>query len=188
MEKGSDYLTGQVFNRILFTIMTQEKDKTPPSPESLKSGTEKALDVAAIASYPVGLIAGYKVATTHVRDEATRNLSHTSLYKDLQEIRQQKGNALREELESKSARPIETITKELQELESTFYKGRTERLEKAGIKSTRDYWKHLRASEKFGAVIQGATVSSIIIGAVILMTQSKDIFKDLFDKDKSNSR
>lgn len=168
--------------------MAQDKDKSTTPQDTEKSATEKALDIAAIASYPIGLYAGYKVTDVQIRDEATKNLSHTGLYYDILHTRETQGEALREELRVGNARSVDEISKDLQAIENTFYKDRTAILEKAGVKTTSDYWAHLRASEKFGAVIQGATVSSIIIGAAILMTQSKGIFKSLFGSDKDKSR
>jgi hypothetical protein len=169
--------------------MDEEENLAPKEASDKPSAVRKALDAVALISYPTGLFAGWKVTRASIRDEARKNLLHTHIIDDLEEKRETQGRTLRDELLHKGKSPQE-ISRELKKLEDTFYDARNTRYGEAGIKTTGDYWGHLRPSEKFNSVIQGATVSSIIIGSVILITQSKNLFKHVFGNpdDSSPSR
>jgi hypothetical protein len=174
-------------------LMPMNENDIPAAADGKKpSALSKTLDFASLASYPVGIFAGWKVTRAAIRDEARKNLHHTHIIDDLEKTRETEGTALRDELLKKTGtkRSPEELSKALKQVEENFYDARNARYTSAGIRGTGDYWKHLRSSEKFNAIVQGATVSSIIIGAVILMTQSKNLFSHLLgsSEDESKSR
>lgn len=161
--------------------MPAEKDKNAPAEQNA------LLNAVSIASYPVSGVIGYKVAEAQIRDEAVKNLSHDGLLKELQRKREETGGRLVQEINSPHSRPMGVISRELEQVEKSFYEGRAALFEKMGVKTTREHWSHLRSSEKFNAIIQGATVASIIIGATILVTQSKHLFSGLLGESDDQS-
>jgi hypothetical protein len=169
--------------------MDEEENLAPKEAPDKPSAVRKVLDTVALISYPTGLFAGWKVTRASIRDEARKNLLHTHIIDDLEKDRKDRGEKLHEELLAGN-KGHKDISKELKALEEDFYLKRNNRYADAGIKTTGDYWGHLRPSEKFNSVIQGATVTSIIIGSTILITQSKNLFKHVFGNpdDSSPSR
>lgn len=143
-------------------------------------------NVGEIAAYPLAAIAGYSVIGTEMRKASYKNLVTQGLFNDLQQIRKAEYQSiLREATESGGKDMVPAIHK----LELEYRDAVRERFQSMGIKSMEDYWQILKRNQKQNVAILGATVSGVVLGAILTVANNQNLWSQ-FDKlsDKLDSR
>lgn len=122
-------------------------------------------------SYGVAGYSGWLATDLSIRTGMYKNLASQGVFDDIQKQRKSDyQNLLRE---AETGNQI-ILPEKIRVLEETYRDSVRQRIEGLGIKGMEDWWKLLKRNQKMDAIVQGLTVSGIAIGALMLVTNSRE--------------
>lgn len=128
--------------------------------------------------YPLAAALGYYAFDVEVRKSIYRNVAKHGFFNDLQKER----NVPYEAILNKGADPGKSVAKELHNLEEKYRDEVASRFRnKLGMTNMVDYWQGIQRNQKISALVMGATVTSIVLGAAFLIKENEKL-KAAFDR------
>lgn len=134
--------------------------------------------------YPVAAAIGYYSFDVEVKKSIYRNVAKHGYFNDMQTIRNRDYEAVlqRGAQDGKSiANELHTIEEKYRDVVHTTFR------DKLGMTGMKDYWQGIQRNQKISALVMGATVTSIIVGAVLLIKENEKLRDAFVHKDRSNS-
>lgn len=140
------------------------QDNSAPKPTGGKNtaGTPREW-----AAYPLALIAGYNVFETAVRKACYKNIASQGLFNDLQNTRKQEYQAL---FKTAQSHPDQNMTYAIKALETDYRLHVKERFQILGMHGAGDYWQVLKRNQKQDVLMLAATVSGVVLGALLTIS------------------
>lgn len=171
--------------------MEQKAEEIKEEPKVQKP--RKVLDwnaVLNLVSYPLAGLAGFYAFKQNVRKDSVEY--HTKLGNFDKSTAKMMSQA--KEAAANGGAPYgNTVQEAMATIREKYEDAKSQKFQKMGYKSVVDNWKDIADNNKMEAITTGFTVAAITLGALLMVANSKEIFKPLFkdegaDKDKGAAK
>jgi hypothetical protein len=158
-----------------------KSEEHKPDEKETGSSAGKILNIAA---YPIAAASGFMVGKTHIYQESYGTHDRKGAFDTIKKEFMAEYNNI---LDNKNLTPNEKKLAFYRN-RSDFNQARTAKLEEMGFKNTWDHYRYSIASHaRNNALISGFTIAGIALGVMLMVSNSKNIFGSLYDKDDKDN-
>lgn len=154
-------------------------------------GTAAAHAAADTLSYAVAIGTGWAATDLSVRGSMYKNFAAQGVFNELQASRKEQYKALLDDIAKGNK---VGVPQRVHNIESAYRDLTAQKFKDLGVNGFQDWWKTLKRNQKVDALVSGLTVSGVVIGALMLVTNSREFnsmvarnFDSDTDKQKNSS-
>ncbi len=155
------------------------EEEPQPKKKLVQSTVANATEVVNMLTYPVAAYLGYTTIETAIRKSMYENFAKRGVFNDLQQQRKTQYLAAIAESEKRGDGKSK-LAATIEKVEDDYRLNVRQWFRHHGLYDAGDFWQTLQHNQKIDALVMGATVSGIALGALLTVTHNRSLMTDVF--------